>query len=277
MKKLFGILTATMLLAACSHVPRHVIQPEAMSQLMADVHTAEAVIDMHRGYYARDSVKQALKQSVYARHNVSAEQVDSSLAWYGRNITRYMDVYDRTIEILEQRLIESGNRVAAEAALSIAGDSVDVWPYARFLAINDRVPTHTVTFAYGRDENWERGDMYVWRAKFFNGGSDNASRWTIAAEYADGTVEYITQAVGGDGWRELAFYTDSLRDATHLYGLLEAANRPGTTLALDSIEMVRKRVDRENYSRRYSIRKLHGALPAQPLEPAGSNSDNGNE
>lgn len=258
-----GILflcTAMALLSACSRVPKGVIAPEEMSQLMADVHTAEAVIDMNRSIYMSDSVKQAFKQSVFARHGVTQADFDSSMMWYGRNITKYMDVYDRTIEILEHRIIESGNRVAAEAALSIAGDSVDVWPYAGYLQFTDRVPSHTVTFAFNSDDNWERGDVYVWRAKFFNNG-DKSSQWTIACEYDDGTLEYISQTISGDGWKELTFYTDSLRTASRLYGFLEAANRRGTTLAADSIEMVRKRVDPEKYSRRYAIRKMHGVLP----------------
>ncbi len=260
MKKPISILAASALLAtACSKVPSEVIQPEEMAQLMADVHTGEAVIDMNRSYYPTDSARQAMKQSVYARHGVSSEQVDSSFAWYGRNITYYMDVYDRTIEILEHRLIESGNRVAAEAALSIAGDSVDVWPYPRYIAINDRLPSKTLTFNFARDPNWERGDSYTWRAKLFN--NQEKSDWGIVVEYADGSIEFCSQDVTGDGWKELVFYSDSLRDATRVYGYMNATNRRGTSLHLDSIEMVRKRVEPQMYNRRYSIRDLRDVLP----------------
>lgn len=267
MKKPFSILFASALMAVgCSKVPSGVIQPEKMAQLMADVHTAEAVVDMNRSYYPTDSARQAMKQSVYTRHGVSSEQVDSSFAWYGRNITYYMDVYDRTIEILEHRLIESGNRVAAEAALSIAGDSVDVWPYPRYIAVNDRLPSKTLTFNFARDPNWERGDSYTWRAKMFN--NQEQSAWGIVVEYADGSMEFLSQDISdGDGWKELVFYSDSLRDATRVYGYMNAANRPGASLHLDSIEMVRKRVDPERYNRRYNVRYLRGLLPATEIKP----------
>ena len=112
MRKLLSIIAVALLAVACSKTPKGIIPPEEMAQLMADIHTAEAVIELNRGEYRSDSLKQAFKQSVYARHGVDAATVDSSYMWYGRNINSYLEVYDRTIEILEHRLIESGNRVA---------------------------------------------------------------------------------------------------------------------------------------------------------------------
>lgn len=247
------------LVAACSHTPDGVIEPEKMAQLMADFHTAEAVVDMNRQDYRSDSAKQVLRQSVYAKYGVTPAEVDSSLSWYGRNITEYMAMYDRTIEILEHRLIETGNRVAAEAALSIAGDSVDVWPYARYVAVDERKPTGTMTFNFNRDDNWERGDVYVWRTKI--GANAGTGTWQIVTEYADGTVEYVNAELSGDGWKDIALHTDSLRDATRVYGYLTAYNRPGVPMRFDSIQMVRKRLDREGYSRRYNTRRLAGIFP----------------
>lgn len=256
MRKCLEILLVALAAVSCSKTPSGIIEPEEMAQLMADIHTGEAVVDMNRRDYPTDSARQAFKQSVYARHGFTSAQVDSSFVWYGRNISYYMEVYDRTIEILEHRLIETGNRIAAEAALSVAGDSVDVWSAPKFISVGDRVPSKAVTFRFGRDENWERGDMYTWRAKVFN-NSDDASSWTMVAEYADGTVEFLDQNMTGDGWKEMTLITDSTLDLTRIYGAIEAVNRPGTSLRFDSIEMVRKRVNPERYTRRYSLRKLY--------------------
>lgn len=259
MKKLLSISTAILLMAAsCSKVPSDVIQPEEMAQLMADVHVGESVIDMNYKDYSTDSLKQVFKQSVYLRHGVDTEKVDSSLAWYGRNMERYMDVYDRTIEILEHRLIESGNRVAAEAAMSIAGDSVDVWPYARYIAVDDRTPSKTVVFDASRDGNWERGDIYVWRAKMINNGHNSSAQ--LVAEYADGSIDFISKAFNGEGWSDLTLYTDSTLDATRIYGYINGDNPARSTLRLDSIELVRKRLDPDAYSSRYNTRRIDKLL-----------------
>ena len=85
--------------SGCKKTPDWIIQPEEMAQLMADVHTAEAVVDYNYSSFPTDSTKQALKQSVFAAHGVSSEQVDTSLVWYGNNIEQYIKVYDRTLDI----------------------------------------------------------------------------------------------------------------------------------------------------------------------------------
>ncbi len=251
MKSLIKILLiSTVLLTACKKVPSDVIQPSAMARLMADIHTAEAVVEMNRSSYYTDSLKQTMRQSVYLRHGVTSEQVDSSTAWYGRNIKYYMEVYDKTIAILEQRLLETGNRIAADNALSIAGDSVDVWPNPRFISIHDRLPSSIMTFSFGRDHNWQKGDNYTWRAKVSNPGE--RMEWMLGAEYSDGSVEWHYETPDGDGWKYINLQTDSLRHPTRLFGYLSALNRPGTELRLDSMELVRKRLNRDTYRRTYT-------------------------
>lgn len=256
-KKLSDIavaVVAVLAAAGCHRVPSEVIQPEEMAQLMADVHTGEAVVEMNRRDYETDSAKQAFKQSVYIAHGVTAAEVDSSMVWYGRNITRYMDVYDRTIEILEHRLNEMGNRVAAEAAMSASGDSVDVWPYARYLAVSPLSPTNIITFGFGADENWQAGDVYTWRAKFFNNGAE--SEWKLAAAYDDGAVETVYTTNTGDGWREITLRADSSRTLVHVAGYLLADLPPNGTLRLDSIALVRKRLNPARYTERYRQRSV---------------------
>ncbi len=265
LNKAFVVLAAA-LAVGCHGVPSNVIQPEEMAQLMADVHTGEAVVDMNRRDYETDSAKQAFKQSVYIAHGVTAEQVDSSMAWYGRNITKYMDVYDRTIEILEHRLNEMGNRVAAEAAMSASGDSVDVWPYPRYIAISPVSPTNIITFAFASDENWQAGDVYTWRAKFFNNGSD--TEWKIAAAYDDGGVETVYSTNSGDGWREITFRADSTRALTNIAGYLLAGMPEYGTLQLDSIALVRKRLNPARYTERYRQRAVrnYGAVALDSIQ-----------
>lgn len=268
------LLISTLLFVACSKVPSHVIQPDDMASLMADIHTAEAVVEMNRSGFYDDSLKQAMRQSVYLRHKVNSQEVDSSIAWYGRNIKYYMEVYDKTIEILEHRLIESGNRIAADNALSIAGDSVDVWPNPRFISINDRLPSKLITFSFDRDHNWEKGDNYTWRAKLFN--TDGVMEWLIGVEYSDGSVEWISQNQDGDGWKYIAIQTDSLRIPTRLFGYLSTINKPGSELRLDSVELVRKRLNKETYRRTFST-DIADMYPPVEINDSISNDSTAND
>ena len=64
MRKLLSIIAVALLAVACSKTPKGIIPPEEMAQLMADIHTAEAVIELNRGEYRSDSLKQAFKLSL---------------------------------------------------------------------------------------------------------------------------------------------------------------------------------------------------------------------
>lgn len=249
-----------LLTAACKSVPQHVINPDDMSAILADIHIGESVIEVNRQDYRTDSAKQVMLQSVLEKYGYTQHDLDTSYVWYGHNINKYMEVYDKTIEILERRLAETGNRIAAEN-ISIAGDSVDVWSNQSQLAVNYLSPTQIVTFSLVGDENWERGDSYTWRAKSVNSG-DN-SNWGIAAEYQDGSIEIINSDFGADGWNELKFISDSTKTAVRLYGYLNTVPRVRTTMYIDSIMLIRNRVSPETYNQHYRQQRI---IPKNPRE-----------
>lgn len=257
-RHLLLLMLLPLIAPGCSKVPSSVIQPEKMAQLMADVHTGEAVVEQNRQSYPTDSARQVFKQSIYVRHGITPEQFDSSLSWYAHHLTEYMALYDRTIEILEHRLSETGNRIAAENAISMAGDSVDVWPGSRFITVADRMPSKIITFSLSADPNWERGDSYTLRAKFFN--HQENSVWGLAADYGDSTsvdhTEYVAAAFSGDGWREVAIFSDSTEMPVRVYGYMSIGTRGATEVRLDSVELVRKRLSPHNYSQRYRQRTV---------------------
>lgn len=271
----YGSVAAVALLAAsCSSVPGHVIPPKEMASLLADIHIGESVVDLNRNDFRTDSSKAVMLQSVLAHHGVTKQQLDTSFDWYGHNISYYMEVYDKTIEILEKKLAETGNRIAAEN-ISIAGDSVDVWNSAVFLAVNKFSPSQHINFALSRDENWENGDSYTWRAKLTN-SSDN-SFWAIVADYADGSKEMISGEFSGDGWRELKFISDSTKRTSRVYGYIDAVPRGNTTIWIDSIMLIRNRLDPENYHQHFRQQRLipKNLIKEEKLDTAVSTENEG--
>ena len=247
-------LLASCAICACKGVPDHVIPPEEMAELMADRHVADAVVDYNPQEWRTDSQRIMLRDAVYARYGVTVHDVDTSLDWYGHNIAKYMDVYDRTIEILEARVANSDTRLRTEQALSIAGDSVDVWGGSRFYAIEAMSPSRNITFSIGSDENREKGDYYTWRGKFVN--HPGLSTWTIVAEYADSTMEYVVEKANGSGWHDLTLQTDSTREVSRIYGSLMLSQQDKGPVWLDSVSLVRNHINADKYSLRYRQRVI---------------------
>lgn len=220
---------------------------------MADIHVAESVVDINYRQYATDSSRRALKQAVLAKNHVTSAEFDSSMEWYGRHLDVYRDVYEKTAEILQERIDKNDVQSLENAQLGISSDSIDVWYLSKNIKIAKSSPSRIVSFKLASDNHSKSGDSYTWRAKFTNNGY--GGRWVILAIYADGSMESAQSSVAGDGWQNLIFSSDSTKVLKSISGamLLDQANTP--SIYLDSISLVRKRIDIESYSQRYRQRK----------------------
>lgn len=235
-----GIALAAVL-AACNGVPDYVVQPDDMASLMADVRMADAVVSIQAREYSNDTARMSLRRAVLARHGVSEEQFDTSLVWYGHNIGRYQEVTERSIEILEQRLKDASARAAGEAALSVAGDSVDIWTAPQLFAVTRRSPTNYIAFSFDTDRNWEPGDIYTFRTRVVTPMAE--ARWNMTAEYDDGAKEMVTYSMNLSEPRrqELTLVTDSTRTAVRISGWIELKPDGHRPAVIDSVGLTRRR------------------------------------
>lgn len=239
------IILASVLLPGCSGRPSGVLSKEDMAQLMADIHTGESVIDNSSSAFPTDSSRRAFLQAIYARHGIDRAQVDSSFSWYGAHLEKYIDVCDRTVEILEQRL-ENAQDIAGTSAdgavevnVNLQGDSVDVWPGMRWRRFSASMPNDHITFSLASDRNWERGDVYTLRAKAL--GNNQPFTYILTVEYADGREEYVTSQQSADGWHQVQLVLDSARNAQRVYGIVSYPSRRNETVFIDSITLMRTR------------------------------------
>lgn len=244
----------SLMVVACSSVPDGVLDKEKMARLLADIHTAESVVDVNRVNYHGDSIRMVIKQSVYVRHGVDQATVDTSFMWYGRHLDEYIAVYERVDEILHERM-DAIDAEMADVNMTVIGDSADAWGDTRWRIIDPRYPSRYLTFDLMSDETWEKGDCYKWSMKMFNGRKP--LRWGVVSEYDDGGSEIATASSEGDGWQELTFNLDSTRVARRVYGWATVDVQGADRVFVDSISLVRTRLDKTKYwSGRRSVVKF---------------------
>lgn len=264
MNKLLGILGAAILLCltGCSQRPKGVLNREDMAQLLADIHIGESVVENNFRHYGTDSARSVLRQSIYAKHGVTAEQVDSSLMWYGRNMDQYIEVYDRVTEILNNKIVAAQGQAGSSTSdlsgqtFSFEGDSVDVWSDIRYRRLGMNMPSNYIYFSLPSDRNWEKGDAYELRSKLL--GGKGMAEAVITAEYHDGTREYVSTRMGGEGWNSLKIVLDSARMPFNVAGYIYYEPKAGETAFIDSISLTRTRWgahQREARSRVKSFKK----------------------
>lgn len=214
-----------------------VLDKEEMASLMADVHIAEAVIDVNSSMFPTDSSRQALKQSIYEAHGVTSEQVDSSYIWYGYHIEDYMEVYARTIEIIEER--QRDMLTSSSQQVVVAGDSVNIWPMASRMEFSQRSPSRILTFSIPADSNWYHHDVFSLRFNIASAKQPITARMNI--EYADGTTFYNLTAGRNKGQTEVNVRIDSTLHPIKIVGYIIASPESNESVLLDSIALVRTR------------------------------------
>ena len=241
-------LTLLGVAGACDRTPDYVLKKKQMVDLLTDIHKAEGVVDLNRTRYGSDSMRKVMKQSVLLRHGVTQEQFDTSMVWYGHNIEKYIEVYDDVIARLESEVAEvDADQGGARVDMAVVGDSADAWPESRMHRYFYGQPDAMVRFNLRRDENWETGDIYTWR--FYKSNMQSPLYYAIAAQYTDGTSDYMTGTTTGQGWSEIVMQIDTARTAQNVYGFATVSPAPGEAAYIDSIALVRTRFSPDHYDR----------------------------
>ena len=245
-----GIAAAlTIIFIGCDDTPEYVISHDKMVDLLVDIHIGESVVDVNRREYRNDSLKKMLKQSVLLKHGVTQQQLDTSLVWYGHHLEEYLEIYDDVISRLENEIKLADEASAGEEvlAVSVAGDSVDVWNGLRYRVFNENSPSQYLSFVLKNDDNTEIGDEYMWEFRLQNNRS-NVS-WTMAADYNDGSTDFTTGIASNNNWNQQRLTTDSAKTMTRVYGMARIVPVEGEVVYVDSISLMRTRFDETTYNR----------------------------
>lgn len=253
----FLVILIGLWLSSCGSRPSYVISESKMADIIADMHIAEAAIESDYQNWGTDSAKMAMKQLVCRRHDVTVEDLDTSLVWYGRHLDKYGQIYDKAHKILEKKIAqarkEGGELQATQfqtsSNLSYGGssnpqsatavDSMNVYQGVAVMRLSENMPSQVLSFALGGDRDWERGDIYTFSCQM------RATRgplgMDIAVDYADGSTEYVSGRFGQEGRQAITLVLDSTKSATNVYGSLNYTPMRGEVSYLDSVAVTRTR------------------------------------
>lgn len=144
-------------------VPSSVISEEKMVDILVDVHMVEA---MARHNQLKDNNQRANMYYNYIleKHNITLNQLDSSISWYAKHPTTYIRVYDQIIPRLEHSLemVRTNANTGGQALRTL-----DIWEkkneYQLTSLQNSNVPFRIEENATIR---FSLGDEFVLKTKF---------------------------------------------------------------------------------------------------------------
>ena len=243
-------------LAGCSSRPEGVIEQSTMVDLMADMHKAEAVIDMNSSAFSNDSLKKAMRQSVMMKHGVTQAQFDTTLVWYGHHAKEYDEMYEDVLAKLNeeaQELSDVKGPVLREGLAQVkrypsAGDSADVWSKRRVWVIsNSGADENTILFDFKTQSDNKKGDRYNLSFKFSN-SSNNDLEVFLGADYADGSLSYMYRDSGLEGINRYVLQGDSTKEIRRVFGYIKASPHGSDVCFIDSLQLLRTRLNTSQYA-----------------------------
>lgn len=264
------------LLASCKPaVPRDIIQPDDMEDLLYDYHLADGVAQqLPQGGVDANVV--ALRTSVLKEHGVTQAEFDSSMVYYMRHADRLHDIYEHLADRLQddaRSLGASASDLGGVGGSSASGDTVNVWRGQTAVTLIPNEPFNLFSFSLRTDSTFHRGDkvMLQFSANFiFQDGMRDGIAYLAVTYRNDSVAARNMHISSSSSYTLLLDDNDSLgiKDIRGFFLLNKSqdANTSLTTLRLMSIYDIRL------YRNRQSKQQPQPATPAgaAPAAPAGS-------
>jgi len=157
------VLTGIMMMAACKPgVPKEVIQPDDMEDILYDYHISQGMA--HVDGRTNDYNSHLYFEAVLKKHGVTHAEFDSSLVYYYTRSDRFLEIYKNVQERLGDEAIELGasaTEVERYSSLSSSGDTADVWEGPRHLMLMTQRPYHMIQFSQKADTSYHAGDQFL--------------------------------------------------------------------------------------------------------------------
>lgn len=192
------ILAALLLLVACGKkLPSGVLPPEQLEAILYDYHLAQSMISELPA--SERYTKDLYFDYVYAKHGVSAAQVDSSLVYYARYPKELSAVYLKLADRVEGSL----KRVEQEDLLTILrkpkaveGDSADLWYESRLVQMTPSSISRHFATEVPYDTNFKSNDRLEWSGKvlFIHPDVDSLHRYlhlSLTVKYANDSLTAV--------------------------------------------------------------------------------------
>ncbi|MDE5871857.1 MAG: DUF4296 domain-containing protein, partial [Muribaculaceae bacterium] len=227
--------------AGCSKRPKEILSEDKMVAVMTDLQIAEAYDRSgDAADYLQGRDRELLGRGVLMQHGVTPEEMDSTLAWYGRNMDEYPKLYKKIDAELNKRQLKYA-RAAGESENE--GSSADIWPYSRHYVVTDRSLTRGLIVNIPSTD-LVPGEKLTW--KMVVEGA-NARSLTLGVDYADGSSEISKHTNRGfDSWVEISLQTDSVLEVSNVFAVADFEHTSPRVL-IDSVQLIHLPFNREEY------------------------------
>lgn len=220
--KKFGwiILVSASLMSGCGKsMPKEVIPPAKMEKILYDYHLALGISSQLPT--SENYKKQAFKNYLFKKHEITEAQFDSSMVWYTRNSYELSKIYQN----LDKRFSREKTKLTSmlkERHIDIAtqaGDTVDIWHYYPVYWLTDAPMNNKFVFSMNADTNFWVKDAFAWNANitYLDAGKVTMG---LNIRFKNDSVIGKTIAMTKSGSHTLYVQADSLNEIKDINGFI---------------------------------------------------------
>lgn len=261
-KAAIPLLIAVTLAAGCERRPKGVLSEGKMVDLLADMAIAQAYEESGASRALPDSVRRKLSESVLMEHGVDQATLDSTYAWYGKNVDKYYNLYDKVTAQLDKKRKKVGGNIST-------GVENDVWMLPKHILFSPLGNSDLLVFEFP-GEAMQKGESLEWRMRL---SSDADAEVILGVDYEDGSTSLSSRKFRSERRILHSLVSDTGKNVKRIYGSVKI---PASALPvwLDSITMGRLPYDSLRYanfrSQRFSPgpkKKKTNAIAADTVTP----------
>lgn len=248
-----GILIFVLILLiclSCGKRPGNVLNEDEMIDLMVDMELAEAYSSTQSSFNKNED-RLEMGQRVLAAHGVSGETLDTTLAWYGKNLDEYSALFEKIDEeINRRRAIYMDNPEAQEKS------KLTLWPYSEHLVLTKQSGFKDFTFDV-ESPQIEKGELI--RFKFAIASASDLNG-ILGFEYTDGTGEAMSSNHKSNKQFEIELQSDTGKSIKRIYGIISFPNERDYPVYIDSLAIIREPFDSIQYHQKKRSQKKYGVI-----------------
>lgn len=234
--------------SSCSDRPKGALNEKDMVKLMVDMELAEAYVNTQNNLSYND--REEIGKRVLEAHGVSEESLDTTLAWYGRNMDEYSTLFDKVDKEIAKRRKKYTEIPGLELKVSD-----NLWIFGDHSVISPLGGNDALIFSLHHPVI-EKGEVV--KMSFYLPNPTNLKN-TLGVEYTDGTGE-ATVSNSSRNKVNLELHTDSSKVVSRIFGTMQLKDLKGLPLYIDSISLKGEPIDTLEYRAKRRTQKNFGAL-----------------
>ena len=214
-----------------------------MRTVLYDMQVAEALVETKNESFVTSDARQAVYDAVFAKHNITQAEYDSSLIWYGKHIDLYMNLYTLVLRDVNKSIELLGDIKPDPLSGDVsAKDSIDIWIFNRSFSFKPDRVFNTLSFDIAPKIPYSSGSSYVLGISVWGIPPDlkHKPKIHISAIQAD-TIISVNKEIPGDGYYEAVIKTVATKQVKQVYGYITVNNADALyhRIYLDDINLMK--------------------------------------